>query len=102
MDNVISSILEAEKKADEIIASAAEKAKNIILEGESAAEKIRETAVWSFKAQKKGALLSAEKKASEEYNRIIETGKNKAQDVYTAAVKKSAKAADELIKDFLK
>ena len=53
MNEIISSILEAEKKADEIITSAGLQAKSLVIEAEKKADRIRNDAVNDFKAFRK-------------------------------------------------
>ena len=58
MNHIISSILEAEAKADEIISKSTEKAKAIILQGENDAENIKGEAITSLKEKRNEGLGS--------------------------------------------
>ncbi len=102
MDKIISSILDAEKKADEITDLLTEKAKDIVLSAEEKAEKIRESAILSSKAQKKKAIFSANEKAEEEYIKKINEGEKIAQAIYDNAQKNIDKVAEEIVKGFVK
>ena len=99
MEEVISSILAAEAKADEIVKNAADDAKNIMIYSENTADEIREKAVVDFKEHRKAAIMDAEKQAESLYEKRIAEGEKQAKElVKSVENKKSAAAATILSK----
>ena len=101
MEEIISSILEAEKHADEIVKSASEQSKNIIINADSSAEKIKADAIVKFKAERKAALLSAEEKAQKEYDAKIAEGEKDAALLVAATEKKIDNIAEKILKEII-
>ena len=97
MIEVISSILDAEKKAGDIAESAARKAKEIKADGETAAEKITSDAITFAEMKRKAALAEAEKLAAEEYIKIVAEGESVAKQTVNAAYAKKAEAEKFLL-----
>ncbi len=101
MKEIISSILEAEKIAEQLKIDAQEKAKQMILEADARSEKIREQAITSFKKTKKDSLAVAEIKATEIYDKKIEDGEKQAEALKKDAEKKVDIATQYIIKEIL-
>ena len=102
MDEVISSILEAEKKADSLVVEAQDNAKKAVLAADTEGERIKANAVESFKIHRKAALADAEKRGETEYAKIIARGEKRAKEVEAAARDNIETAADAVVKEILK
>ena len=102
MVDTINCIIDAEKKAENIVAHANESAKAIILEGEREAEQIINTAIYSVKVSRLAKLKKATEKAEEKYNQKIEEGKVTAQKLYDNALLKVDNVAVEIVEEILK
>ncbi|MBQ9485815.1 MAG: hypothetical protein IJU83_03150 [Clostridia bacterium] len=102
MNEVIASILEAERKADEIIDQSVIKSDKIRQTADEEGEKIKNSAVAVFKLNRASALKNAEKTASDEYDAIIERGKAQAEEIEKRAADKINSAAEEIVADILK
>ena len=102
MEDTISCIIEAEKKAESIVASANQKAKQIILDGEKDVEQIKNTAIYSVKISRSAKLKGATKKAEEKYNKKIEEGNEKAQKLYESAYPKIKEVVCDIVEELLK
>ena len=98
MNEIIASILDAEKKAEEIVRSANEKAKTIRANADSDGEKIKNGAVAVFKVHRASSLMDAEKTASAEYDSAFNDGKEKAEELGNGASAKFDAFADEVVK----
>lgn len=101
MNEIISSILEAEKKADEIITSAGLQSKSLIMEAEKKADRIRNDAVTEFKSFRKESVLLTDKKAEEVYAEEIEKGNKKAFEIKESIEGKTNSVSDEIVKRIL-
>ncbi len=101
MIEIISSILEAEKKADEIVEAATKKAAEITLSGDSAADAIRENAVTSFKIKRKYGLIKAKEQSEKIYADKIEAGKKSAEDFYNSVYVREDEIAERLLRKIL-
>lgn len=101
MNDVISSILEAEKKADENILKAQEKAKIEIKNADSESERITSVAISTFKLKRKKALKKAEEDAEKKYNDIILEGDSKTTKIVEEAKPKVGEAIDAIVKEIL-
>lgn len=99
MNEVIASILDAEKKAEEIVKTAMEKSKAIRETADADGEKIKNGAIAVFKLHRASALKDAEKKAAEEYDAAFENGKAQANAIVNAASEKIDVFAEETIKE---
>ena len=76
MVDTINCIIDAEKKAENIVAHANESAKAIILEGEREAEQIINTAIYSVKVSRLAKLKKATEKAEEKYTAYAASTEN--------------------------
>ena len=101
MKEVINSILEAEKRADEITKAAVDKSNEILLIADEKAENLKIAAVNEIKETKKEILAAAEKKAGEEYDKIINEGKITARKLKDATVDKIDKSVDVVVRSIL-
>ncbi|MBO4251397.1 MAG: hypothetical protein J5911_01910 [Clostridia bacterium] len=98
MNEVIASILDAEKKAEEIVKNAAEKAKAIRANADGDGEKIKNGAVAVFKVHRTSSLRDAEKAAEGEYLAVFNEGKTKADEIAESVSTKFDSFADEVVK----
>lgn len=101
MEEIITSILEAEKNADEIVKNAADSAKTILIYAENNADEIREKAVNDFKAHRKAVIAEAEKKAGEAYSLRIKQGEKDAANLIAGVKDDTLKVADEILKSII-
>ena len=102
MNEVISSILETEKKSEEMIKNAQIEARSLKLSGDVSAVKIREDAVKNFKSLRVKEIELAEKKASEKYNEIIKNGEERALALVTKSKENLVKVADKIVEGILR
>lgn len=102
MNDVISSILEAEKKADEMIQKAQADAKALKISSDKKSEEIKETAINDFKSLRAVELDKAEKEALEKYQEIIKLGEKKADELVENAKVNLLKVADKIVEGFIK
>lgn len=98
MQEVIASILDAEKKAEEILKNATEKAKTIRQTADENGEKIKNGAIAVFKLHRASALKTAETDANGEYDAILKAGENDAEEISKTSVNKIDEYADEIVK----
>lgn len=98
MNEVIASILDAEKKAEEIVKNSTEKSKKIRQTADEDGEKIKNGAVAVFKLHRTSALKDAEKKAAAEYDKITESGKAEADKIVGLAADKIDSLAEQVVK----
>ena len=101
MNEVIASILDAEERAEEIIKLSSEKSALIRKSADEEAEKIKNGAVALFKLHRNSAIKDAENRALDEYNAIMESGKNEAEKIKTAASDKLDALADNIVKGII-
>ena len=101
MKEVISSILEAEARAESIIKDAADKAKKIIVSGEEKAEEIRSAAIEDFKAKRKADIAVAENIAAEKYAAAVEKGEKQAEELLVSVSGKIEDTADYVLKEIV-
>lgn len=97
MNEVISSILEAEAKAAEIVAAGADSARACLLSGEEKAEAIREQAIVEFKAERKQKIAAAEEKAESLYDKKISEGKAAGEALKADCKGKLGAAAEKIV-----
>ena len=102
MEEIISSVLQAEQRAEDIIKSAAEKAKVIREQGDKEAENIKNSAVAVAKLSRAKKLREAEKAASAEYDKIMGEQQEYISLLSAAARKNMQKAAELLAERVLK
>ena len=101
MNEVISSILEAENKADEIVALSLEKAKKIKAEGEQVAENIKNSAIARAKLRRATTTKEANDNAEKEYQKTIEEGVLAAKEIYESSKVKIKEISEELLNGLL-
>lgn len=99
MNEVIASILDAEKKADEIVKQSVEKSKKIRQSADEEGEKIKNGAVAVFKLHRASALKNSEKQAAAEYDKIMESGKNDADKIVALSAEKVDSFAEQIVKE---
>lgn len=97
MEEIITSILEAERFADDVVKNAASNAKNIMVYAENTADAIREKAIADFKAHRKEVLISAEQEAETLYNKRIAEGKASAEKLVKSVKDKKSAAAEKVL-----
>ncbi len=97
MQDIISSILDAEKKAEELLDNAYATAKAKRLEGESVAEAIRADAIDAFKLRRTEEIVKAEKNAAEEYDKVVQKGAVDSRGIIEKAQANLGKAADYIV-----
>ena len=98
MNEIIASILDAEKKAEEIVKNSTEKAKAIKQSAEEEGEKMKNGAVAVFKLHRTAEIKDAEKRASKEYDAIIDDGKRRAEEIVKSAADKIDIYAEQVVK----
>ncbi|MBQ9513931.1 MAG: hypothetical protein IJR66_02985 [Clostridia bacterium] len=99
MDEVISSIIEAEKKADEMVKNSLDNAKKANISAEKEAEEIKDKAIASFKLHRKTVLADAEKTANEKYEARLSEGEKTAKNISNKAEEKIKELAIELVNE---
>ena len=101
MNEIIGSILEAEKQADEMIKLAEEKARKEVLDAGNRAEEIKKHAISVFKMHSKAALKKAEEEAEKLFNEKIDSGKEQAEKMVQKASDNFDAAAEIIVKEIL-
>ena len=101
MNEIIGSILEAEKKADEMIKLAEEKARTGILEAGNKAEEIKKHAISVFKMHSKAIVKKAEEEAEKLFNDKIQAGKERAEKLVREASGEFDAAAEIIVREIL-
>ena len=102
MNEVISSIIETEKKADEMINQAQADARALKLSSDKTAEEIKFQAVQDFKALRATELEKADKMAEEKYNEIIKLGEERANTLICEAKENLIKVADKIVEGIIR
>lgn len=102
MNEVISSILQAEEKAEHIVSLSAEKSKKIRSDGEAAAENIKNTAIAHAKLHKASDIAKAEEKADAEFDDIVKAGHAEAEKLFEKAKGKVDAISSEIVNEILK
>ena len=97
MNEIVGSILNAEKEAERIVSEASEKGKAAVLNGETRAEEIRERAVSEFSEERKNTLAQAEARAEAVYGEMLENGKAAATAFKAKCEGKIESAAEESV-----
>lgn len=97
MNEMINSILEAEKKAAEIVGDASEKSKAVMIRGEEDAERVKENAVGEFAEERKKTIAEAERKAESIYGDMLDEGESAAYALKVSCKDKIENAADDVI-----
>lgn len=97
MNEVIGTILEAEARAEEIVRAAQEEAKNILAEGERAAEQVSAEANGSRLFSREQTLAAAQQSAEERYRAILAEGARRAEGFRAACAQKVPAAAQDVL-----
>lgn len=101
MNEIISSILDAENKAEEIVKKANDDAKKLLLESENDAEKIRNSAIYVQKVHASSSIKKANEKAQKEYEKIILEGNKDAEKIVDDARPKMDDVANKILEKIL-
>ena len=101
MNEIIASILDAEKKAEEIVKNAAEKSKNIRANADIDGEKIKNGAVAVFKVHRASEIKGAERTAETEYDAVFNNGKLQAEELVKTASEKIDAFAEDVVKEII-
>ena len=101
MNEIIASILDAEKRADEIVKLSAEKAKAIKQSAEEEGEKVKNSAVAVFRLHRAAELKAAEERAAAEYDAVISEGKSEAEILLKKSSEKTESYSDEILKGII-
>ena len=99
MNEIIASILDAEKKAEEIVKNSTEKAKDIRQSADEEGEKIKNGAVAVFKLHRSAELRDAEKRALKEYENIVTKGQASAEQIIKKTANEIDVCAEQIVKD---
>ena len=102
MNEVISSILTAEKKSEEIIKKAQADARSLKISSDRQAEEIKQKAVEDFKAYRAKELEKAEEDALSQYNKIVKAGEEKASAMIDQAKVNLVKVADKIVEGIIR
>lgn len=94
IEEILKAVSEAEAEADKIVKEAYQKGKEIYIEAEAAAEKVKANAQTWAKLERKKALNRAEEKAKAESLEIISKGEKECGKL-PADTDKSAKLIEE-------
>lgn len=101
MEEIISSILSAESKAEEIIKIAQEESKKLIFEAEREADTVITKAISDFKTYKKVKIKEAEALSEKVYDEKLLLGKKEAEKVIIDNSEKISSIADYIVKEIL-
>ena len=99
MNEIIASILDAEKKAEEIVKNSTVKSKEIKQSADEEGEKIKNGAVAVFKLHRVSSIKDAEKRALKEYDAIVGNGKTSAEEITNSTADKIDFYAEQIVKD---
>lgn len=106
IDEVLNEIREAEAKADQIQKDAYQQSKDIMVQAELEASKLKKQTVLDCKQHQKEAQAEAEEKANKERETILKKGQQKADKLVedkNAAIETAAdKIVDELLTKYKK
>lgn len=95
LNNIIESIMDAERASEKTIQEALEEAKTMNANAVVEAEKIRTETIQKVKEERRMVVMTAEKEAEDSYNEIIALGKKHAEKILnetnTAEVAKNIK-----------
>ena len=101
MNETISSILAAEKQAEEMIEQAAEAAKGTVYNAEQAADKLKKAATEEIKTRRAENVKAIAAKSDEVYAAEIMSGEAKAKELKKAVSGKIDACADEVVKEII-
>lgn len=96
MEEMMKNILDAEKKADEILAAARERAQAVLLAAEERAADISDDARESIKLRTRAFTEQAEAAAKAECDALLAAGRAEAAELARSAGKKLDAAADRI------
>lgn len=102
IEELIENIIDAENQAEDIVKASVFESKKIIAEATENAEKIVNNATSQIKQTLKLAKDEASILSSQNYDKIIEEGKNEAEIKVENAEKKMKKAVDFIIRSYKK
>ena len=97
IEKVIASILEAEKKAEEIIINGNSEYKKIIFEAESISEKTKKEVIDGLRIFQKTELEKAEKQAGIEYEKTLAEGRNESETLKEKSKTKKDSAVELIV-----
>ena len=97
MKEIIDSILQAEEMATQIVDDATEKAQKINAQRDSDSERAKALATLSFNAERKKALLEAEKTAKDLYDKQIEEANKQAEELKNQVSSKQDALVDQIV-----
>lgn len=98
MNEIIASILDAEKKAEEIVKNSTETSKHIRQSADEEGEKIKNGAIAVFKLHRAAEIKDAEQRALKEYDAIIADGKGRAEEISKTTADKIDFYAEQIVK----
>ena len=101
MNETISSILSAEKQAEDIIEKATEAAKETVYNAEQTADKLKKAAAEEIKARRAENAKAIAAKSDEVYAAEIRNGEEKAEELKKAVSGKIDACADEVVKEII-
>lgn len=99
IEDVISSITEAEAKAEDIQREAFEQAKVIVLQAEKESTRMRADTVSEYREEKKKKLAEAKAVADSAAEKVVEAGKEKVEAFGKEAEKAISSAAEFIAKE---
>lgn len=98
MNEIIASILDAEKQAEEIVAKAASDCSRISLEGAERAAKVKEDAIALLAAEREQSEKDAERRAQAAYDSLAAEGGAAAQALKARSRTRVDPAADAVLR----
>ena len=101
MNETISSILAAEKQAEEMIEQAAEAAKETVYNAEQTADKLKKAAAEEIKTRRAENVKAIAAKSDEVYAAEIMSGEAKAEELKKTVSGKIDACADEVVKEII-
>lgn len=101
MNETISSILTAEKQAEETIERATEAAKETVYNAEQAADKLKKAAAEEVKTRRAENVKTIAAKSDEVYAAEIKLGEERAEELKKAVSGKINACADEVVKEII-
>ncbi len=102
MKEIIDSILDAEKKAEQIILEALSSASKITSTCVEQGEKAKTLVALSFSAERKLAILDAEKTAKEKYDETVSKATLEANALKSGAEDKIQNLVDQIVDGLIK
>jgi|GEM_PF-6540313 len=98
IEETISSIIDAEKRADRIAKDAFQKGKKIYMDAETESDRIRQEVILEVRDTLRNEISSAEADANELYDKLLADGKKAADKLTAASAGKIDSAADYVVK----